>query len=153
GGRRVEPVEIDTLKPFVPDTFAGLPKTSSNAEKNGLAGLMVSKAEAHYGDNAGKSATLEVSDTGGVSGLVGLAGWMSIQGEKEDDNGSERTRKVNGRLTHEKVSKVGGTNEFAIVIGERFVVNASGRGVDLPTLKTAVASLDLEKLESMKDVG
>ena len=153
GGRRVDPVGIDQLKPFVPQVFAGLPRTSSNAEKAGIAGLMVSKAEATYGDGAQKRVTLEVSDTGGVSGLVGLATWVGLQGEKEDDNGSERTQKVNGRLVHEKISKTGGSNEFAVVLGDRFVVSAAGNGVDLNALKAAVSALDLGKLESMKDAG
>lgn len=153
GGKRVDPIGIDQLKPFVPDTFGGLPKTSSNAEKSGLAGLMVSKAEAKYGDGAGKTVTLEISDTGGVSGIMALAGWAGVEGESDDDNGSERTQKVDGRLTHEKVSKTGGTNEFAVVLGDRFVVSAKGQGVDIATLKAGVSSLDLGKLESMKTVG
>ena len=153
GGRRVDPIGIDQLKPFVPESFAGLPKTSSSAEKNGIAGLMVSKAQASYSDGAQKHVTLELSDTGGASGLMGLAGWIGLQGEKEDDNGSERTQKVNGRLVHEKVSKRGGTNEFAVVLGDRFVVSATGAGVDLGELKAAVGGLDLGQLESMKDVG
>ena len=154
GGRHVDPVAIDQLKPFVPETFAGLPKTSSNAEKNGFAGLAVSKAEATYGDRAEKSITLEVSDSGGMSGLVGLAGWVGVQGEKEDDYGSEKTQKIGGRLVHEKISKKsGGENEFGIVLGDRFMVSAKGRGVDINTLKAAVAGLDLGKLEAMKDVG
>jgi hypothetical protein len=153
GGKRVEPVGIEQLKPFVPETFAGLPRTSSNAEKSGIAGLMVSKAEATYDNGAGKSVTLEVSDTGGVSGLVALAGWAGVQGEKEDQNGSERTQKVNGRLVHEKISKRGGSNEYGLVLGDRFVVSAEGTGVDLATLKAALSGLDLGKLESMKDLG
>ena len=153
GGRRVDPIGIDQLKPFVPENFAGLPKTGSSAEKNGIAGLMVSKAQASYSDGAQKHVTLELSDTGGASGLMGLAGWIGVQGEKEDDNGSEKTEKVNGRLVHEKVSKRGGTNEFAVVLGDRFVVSATGRGVELGELKAAVGGLDLGKLESMKDVG
>jgi Yip1 domain len=153
GGKRVDPVSIDQLKPFVPEKFAGLPKTSSNAEKNGIAGLMVSKAEATYSDGGEKRVTLQISDSGGVSGLVGLAGWAGIQGEKDNDDGSERTQKIGGRLVHEKISKRGGDNEFAIVLGDRFVVSAEGRGIGFNELKAAVSNLDLAKIEGMKDVG
>lgn len=153
GGNRVEPVGIDQLKVFVPESFASLPRRSSNAEKNGIAGLMVSKAEATYGDGAGQAVTLQISDTGGVSGLVSLASWAGVQGEKDDDSGSEKTEKVGGRLVHQRLSKTGGSNEFGIVLGDRFVVNATGTGISLENLKAAVSSLDLARLESMKDVG
>src|SRR5262249_13757361 len=137
----------------VPDTFADLPRRTSNIEKNGIAGLMVSKAEATYGDSGGRQVRLEISDTGGVSGLVALAGWAGVQGEKEDENSVEQTQKVNGRLVHEKRSKQGGSNEYAIVLGDRFVVSAEGRGVDIGALKSAVGSLELAKLEAMKSAG
>jgi hypothetical protein len=153
GGKRVDPIGIDQLKPLVPETFGGLPKTSSSADKSGIPGFMVSKAEARYGDGAGKTVTLEISDTGGVSGIMALAGWAGIEGESEDDSGSERTHKVSGRLTHEKISKSGGTNEFGVVLGDRFVVSAKGNGVDIGTLKAGVSGMNLAKLESMKDVG
>jgi hypothetical protein len=153
GGKHVDPVAIDELKMFVPESFAGLPKKSSSAEKNGIAGLMVSKAEATYGDGAGKNVTLEISDTGGVSGLMGLASWAGVEGEKEDDSGSEKTRRVDGRLVHERTSKTGGVNEFGLVLGDRFMVSAKGRGVGVDALKTAISGLNLAKLESMKDAG
>ncbi len=152
GGKTVDPVAIEQLKPFVPETFAGLAKKSSRAEKSGALGLMVSKAEARYGDEAGKSAELEVSDVGGAGGMLAFAGWAMQQGEKEDQYGSEKTSKVDGRLVHEK-SRKDGRNEYNIVLGERFIVTAKGNGVDLNSLKSAVASLDLGKLEAMKDVG
>jgi hypothetical protein len=153
GGKRVDPIAIDELKPFVPDTFAGLPKTASSAEKTGIAGLMVSKAEARYGDGAGKSVSLDISDTGGVSGLMSLASWAGVEEEKDDDSASEKTQKVGGRLVHERISKTGGTNEFGIVLGERFVVSAKGNGVSVNDLKAAMAGIDLGRLEPMKGVG
>lgn len=153
GGKRVDPIAIDQLKPLVPSTFAGLAKTASNVEKTGMAGIMVSKAEATYGDGEGKRVNLDISDTGGVSGLVAFAGWAGMEGEKEDDSGSEKTVKVDGRLVHERIAKNGGANEFGIIVGDRFVINARGRGVSIDDLKAAVSSLDLAKLESMKDVG
>ncbi|HEX3905655.1 MAG TPA: Yip1 family protein [Polyangia bacterium] len=153
GGKHVDPIGIDQLKPFVPATFAGLDKTGGSAEKNGMAGLAVSKAEGIYSDHAKKHVTLEITDTGGASGLMGLAGWMNVQGEREDDNGFEKTQKVDGRLMHEKGSKQpGGSNEFTVVLGDRFIVAARG-SVDLPALKAAVAGLELGKLEAMKSVG
>lgn len=153
GGKKVDPLDVEQLKPFVPETFAGLKRSSYNAEKSGIAGLQVSKAEAQYSDDSGKSVELEISDTGGVSGLMAFAGWAGVQGVREDDSGSERTQKIDGRLVHEKTSKSGGTNEYAVVLGDRFVVSAKGDGVDVNTLKSAVGSIDLGKLESMKTVG
>jgi len=152
GGKKVEPVALSQLTPFIPDTFAGLAKRNSNSERTGMAGIMVASAEASYGDGD-KTATLEITDTGGASGLMGLASWAGVQGEKENDQMSERTERVGGRLVHQRVSKTGGENEFGIVLGDRFMVSAKGRGVDIDTLRGAVSNLDLPKLESMKNVG
>jgi hypothetical protein len=153
GGKRVEPISLDQLTPLVPETFAGLAKQSSNSERTGMAGIMVATAEATYGDGANKSVNLEITDTGGASGLMGLASWAGVMGERENADVSERTERVGGRLVHRKLSKTGGTNEFAIVLGDRFVVTAKGDGVDLNALQAAVSGLNLAKLESMKDVG
>jgi hypothetical protein len=97
--------------------------------------------------------TLDISDTGGVSGLMGLATWVGVEGEKEDESGTEKTQKIGGRIVHEKTSKTGGTNEFGLVLGERFIVSAKGNGVSVDELKAAISGLDLAKLESLKNVG
>ena len=151
GGTRVEPVALDELRPFVPETFVGLPRTSTEAERTGLAGIMVATAEAAYGDGADRYVTLELQDTGGMSGVMGLAGWMSGERQREDESSAERTERVDGRLVHEKLSKNGGTHEFNLVLRERFVVNATGRGITLDELKSAVSDLDLAGLETMAD--
>jgi hypothetical protein len=149
GGKAVEPVQLDVLKPFVPEQFAGLPRTDMRTERSGMAGLMVAKAEGVYGDAAGKRVQLEVVDTGGAAGLMGLASWMGIQGEREDSNHRESTRKEGNRLVHEEVDKRGGRNKYSVVLNDRFVVSAEGTA-DIGALKTGVGSLDLGKLESLK---
>ena len=151
GGRRFEPLEIEQLKVFVPETLGGLSRTSTRGERRGLGGIMVASTEAQYGDTS-RSINLEVVDSGGMSGLVGLASWAGAMDEKEDDDGFERTRKVDGRIVHEKSSKRG-SNEFAVVLGNRFIVTARGDGVSLDELKSAVSSLDLPRLERLKDAG
>ena len=83
---------------------------------------------------------------------MGMASWAAIQTTKEDDNGSEKTSKVNGRIVHEKRAK-DGTGEYSIVLGDRFVVTAESDDMSVDALKAAVASLDLGRLESMKDAG
>jgi len=143
---------LDQLKPFVPVSFAGLARTATSAEKTGVMGLMVSKAQASYSDGANQSIDLEVSDTGGASGLMALAGWAGVQGEKEDQYGSEKTMTVNGRLVHE-MSRKDGNSEYTLVLGQRFIVSAKGHRVALDQLKAAVSSLELGKLEALKDVG
>jgi hypothetical protein len=111
---------------------------------------MVAKAEATYGDSAGKRVHLEVVDSGGAAGLMGLASWMGVQTEREDAYHSERTRKEGERIVHEEVSKQGGRNKYGVILASRFMVSAEGNGVDIGTLKSGVASVDLGKLEATK---
>jgi hypothetical protein len=149
GGKGVDPVQLEALKPFVPDTFAGLPRTDLRTDRSGVAGLMTAKAEGVYGDATGKRASLEVTDTGGAAGLMGLASWMGVQGEKESADRRESTRKEGNRLVHEEVSKRGGKNKYMLVLNDRFVVSAEGT-VDIAALKSGVSSLDLKKIEALK---
>ena len=149
GGKGVEPVQLDQLKPFVPDQFAGLARTDLKTERGGMAGFTMARAEARYGDNAGKNVALEVMDTGGMAGVMGFASWIGFQGEREDAGRRESTRREGNRVIHEEIDKVGGHNEYTLVLAERFVVSAKG-SADIGTLKSGVASLDLGKLETLK---
>ncbi len=153
GGKNIEALDSTTLKSFVPETLGGLAKTSSKSEKTGAMGMAVSTTEASYGDGSGKSIRLEISDTGSAAGFLAMAGMVKVEGEKEDANGSEKTYKSGGRTIHERSSKTGGSNEYSLILGDRFTVKAVGNGVDLAGVKAAVASLDLAKLEGMKNAS
>jgi len=153
GGKRYEPLQLDALKPMLPESLAGLPRKGQSSERGGPPGLEMAKAQSEYGDAGGRSVRVELTDTGGAAGLMGLAGWAMVQSEKEDDRRIERSRKEGGRFVHETISKTGGDHKYSVIVGNRFVVDARGRGVSIDELKGAVASLDLGKLESMKETG
>ena len=148
GGKGVDPVQIDVLKPFVPEKFAGLPRADLRTERGGVAGLTVAKAEGEYREGD-KRVELEVTDTGGAAGLMGMVGWLGVTGEKEDANRRESTRKEGARIVHEQEDKRGGHNQYTVVLANRFVVSAQGNA-DLGSLKSAVNGLDLGKLEGIK---
>jgi hypothetical protein len=149
GGKGVEPVTLDKLTPFVPEKFAGLARTDMRTERSGVAGLKVAKAEATYG-SGDKSVELEVVDTGGAAGLMGLATWAGVQSEREDSNRRESTRKEGNRMIHEEVDKQGGSSKYTVVVADRFVVSAEGNGVDIGTLKAGVNAVNLGALEGLK---
>jgi hypothetical protein len=149
GGKGVDPVSIEQLKPFVPENVAGMPRTDLRTERGGVQGLMSAKAEASYG-NGEKNVRLEIVDTGGAAGLMGLASWMGIQGEREDSRHREATRKEGTRLVHEEQDKQGGSSKYMVVLADRFVVSAQGSGVDVGTLRSAVNGVNLSGLESLK---
>lgn len=149
GGKGVEPVQIDALKPFVPDQFAGLPRKDLRTERGGMAGIMTAKAEGIYGNETGKTVRLQVTDTGGVAGLMGAASWMGVQGERETADRRESTKREGNRVVHEEVDKRGGNNKYTVVLADRYIVEARG-AADINALKSGVKAIDLGKLEALK---
>jgi hypothetical protein len=151
GGKGVEPVQLETLRGFMPEKFAGLARTAMRADRSGVAGLMASTVEGDYGEGD-RSVELEIVDTGGAAGLTGLAGWAAIGATSESDDGDrvERMRREGNRLVREQSSKRDGTSTFSVILADRYVVTAEGRGVDLAALRAAVGTLDLNGLEALK---
>ena len=153
GGKRYTPLSIDELKPFVPEKLAGLGRTEISAESGGMPGLQTAQARGEYQDSSGKRVVLEVTDTGGAGGVMALAGWAAMQGEKESGGRVERTRKEGNRLVREEYDKRGGEAEYTVIVGDRFVVEARGQGMSIDALRSAVGSLDLGRLESLREKG
>jgi hypothetical protein len=96
---------------------------------------------------------LEVSDMGTAKGLVAMAGAMGAEQEHSTDSGYEKTYTADGRLTHEAWDHASGSGEYSLVVGHRFAVKAQGNAGSIDELKQAVASVDLDKLEALKDEG
>jgi hypothetical protein len=153
GGDEVEALAPDMLKPFIPDTLAGLKRTDFSAERNGAMGMQVSEAHATYSDGANRSLKLEVTDTGSAKGFLALAGFAAVQADKETDHGYEKTYKQNGNLVHEQWDAQTKYGEYGVILGDRFAVKLSGNADSIDQLKAAVGSINLAGLAALKDVG
>lgn len=154
GGDTVEALTPEALKPFLPDTLGGMPRSSYEATRNAPIGIQVSNAKATYRNpQGGPELQLEITDTGGAKGMMALAGFAGIEEDKQSDHGYEKTYHQDGRMIHEQWNN-GGSGEYTIVLGDRFVVAVHGSGVaNIEALKAVVAGLNLGGLEALKNQG
>lgn len=149
----VEALAPDQIKTFLPDSLGNLKRTSISAQRNSAMGMQVSDASAEYSNGSNQHITLEVADTGGAKGFVAMAAAMAPEEDKETDHGYDKTHTVDGNLVHEAWDTQSKSGEYSVVLGQRFTVKATGNADSIDQLKQAVASIDLGKLESMKDAG
>jgi hypothetical protein len=148
GGKGTSALPADALKAHLPETLAGLPRTSLSAGRNAALGLEVSGASAEYSDGAGRTLQLEISDTGGAKGLVALADWANAEQEREWAGGYERDYHQGGRMVHERWDGNSSTGEYAMIVGDRFAVEVSGKATSMEELKAALGGVNVAALEA-----
>ncbi|HWW21133.1 MAG TPA: hypothetical protein VNZ06_10040, partial [Steroidobacteraceae bacterium] len=154
GNTKVESLAPDRIKPFIPDSLAGLPRTSISVSRNGALGMQMSTGTATYSDGGQHSLHLEIADTGSLKGLVGFAtGYAGTEQDTETDTGYEKIYKSGGQLVHEKWDNRGSYGEYGVVVGDRFSVKVSGNASNIGELKSAVNALDLSGLAALKGEG
>lgn len=143
----IKPVETETLKAMLPDTIGAYSRTGFSTMALGAAG---SGVEGTYQSN-GVGFSLKVQDMLALSGLAGIGSAMGIEQEKEDANGYEKIGTVDGQWREERWNKSSGSGTYAVMIGNRFRVEADGTVPDIEVLKAAVASVDAGDLEDLAE--
>jgi hypothetical protein len=153
GGAKVESLAPDRIKPFLPETLAGLPRRTLSAERNAAMGMQISEGRATYDDGQGRELTLEITDLGSAQGVMALAGWASIESERQTETGYEKTARIDGRIVHEEWDDSRKSGEYSVVLGERFVAKIEGKADGIAQLKDALGAVDLARLEALKGEG
>jgi Yip1 domain len=149
GQQGVAALPADQMKAFLPETLAGLPRKSLSAERNAAMGFEVAEASADYSDGAGRNLRLEINDTGGAQGLLGLAAWANVEEEREWDGGYEKTYRDSGRMIHERWDSKANRGEYSAIVANRFAVKVSGQASSMDELKAALAAgVDVPGLEA-----
>jgi hypothetical protein len=153
-GGKVESLAPDRIKPFIPDSLDGLSRTQLSVQRSGAMGMQMSTGSATYSDGAQHTINLEITDTGSLKGLVGFAaGYGGTEQDTETDTGYDKLYKSGDQLIHEKWDNKSMSGEYGVIVADRFAVKVSGNGASIGELKSAVNSLNLSGLASLKSNG
>jgi hypothetical protein len=157
GSVRHDPVDFNTLKGMLPASLPNMQRTNAQGSAQQAMGVKSSSATADYQGTATGSSNpsmhIKISDMSGVSGLLDATSGLVPTGETQTDTGFEKDTVLNGRAVHEKYDRRSGDGEVSAIIAKRFSVEVTGQGVDIAQLEKTLGSLDLARLESMKDTG
>lgn len=156
GITKVEPVDFRKLKELLPEELAGISRTNAEGEKAGAMGMKVSKAEGEYEDGD-KKIDISITDMGfmasGGLGAMMTAGWLMADIDRESDTEMERTTKIKGYKGFEEYRFDDKSGKVSLFVADRFIVEISGRQIELDDLRDLVDEIDLDELESMKEEG
>ncbi len=155
GAASYDPIDFRKLKEALPAELVGFEKGDAEGSKNSAFGINVSEAKQSFRSADGKkSVRFEITDPGSLAGPFALAHmWLNIEVDKESSSGYEKTSTVGGRRVHEKWDTSGKRGEVQTVVGKRFLVEVDARGLEMHEVKALLSTLDIGKLESMKEEG
>lgn len=142
----------ETLKALLPASIAGFTRGEVKTSSGSMGEIEGSEAAGRYA-KGDASLRLKVTDLGGAGALAGLASGFNVKSSSDDGTSYERIGKVDGRMTTETYNRSSKHGEFAVLVGERFMVSAEGDGVTIEELKAAVAAVPAARLEGMAKGG
>ena len=113
--------------------------------------MVVSQASADYSGEDGTHLDIKLLNIGNLAGPLGLglAGWASVEIDRETETGYEKSTVLGGNKAFEKYDTRSKHGEVKVLVGSRFIVEVRGRNVKVD-IKAAVGKLDLAKLAALK---
>lgn len=148
-----DPVDFRRLKELLPEELAGMARTSSEGQKQGMGGFNVSMANAEYGADPA-AVTVTLTDLGGAqAAMLFGAAWTMVDMDKETDTGFERTTEIAGNPGYEKYDSGSERGEMQAIVADRFLVKVEGRSVTEDQLRGVMTALDFDALDDMRDEG
>jgi hypothetical protein len=143
-GMAGKPVAMQDLKDLLPASLGEFRRESLEAHGTEI-GMSSAKASYAAGD---RHIELGIADLGVVSAVASI--WGQFTGERETAHEVEKTYKQGERTVHEAWRKDGSHVEIGVLLANGLLVQAEGSHVDAATVKRALDSLDLARIEAMK---
>jgi hypothetical protein len=143
-------VDFEKLVELIPEV-SGWTRSKPRGEQASAMGFSYSTAKTSY-EKGDSSLQLEITDTAfskivlaPVTIMMG-AGWA----ERSSD-GYKKAQAVNGQPGFESWENDPKDGEITVLVANRFIVNAKGRGVDsIETVRALAQAVDFNKLAALK---
>ncbi|MCB1070302.1 MAG: hypothetical protein H7A43_05425 [Verrucomicrobia bacterium] len=145
-------VNFRTLKELLPETVAGLKRTSIEGEKSSAMGVTIAFAEADYEGSDRARVTAKITDLSAMGQVMLMAqlAWTQSEIDRESDEEYQRTTTLQGFKAMERYNQRNSEGEIQVFVDERFAVEVRGRNVGADTLKAALEGIDLQALADIK---
>jgi hypothetical protein len=148
-GQPVQVVDYEKLKELVPE-LSGWERSKVKGEQQSMGAFSVSKAEADY-KKGDASIDFDITDTTSVSMLLAPFMMVGANFSERSDEGYKKGINLNGMTGFEEWRKDGGHGEVHLLVANRYIVSANGRGLDSPDVaRQLVQAVNLQKLAALK---
>jgi hypothetical protein len=139
----------DDLKSLLPATLSGgFRRTDVSTASGGAAGFDFGNAKAVYAKGDARI-TLSLTDMGAMGALAALGGAFGANASEEKATSYSKMGQVDGRMTMEEFNRETKSGKFAVVVGDRVVVEAEGTDASMEALHAAVGAVDLGQVEAL----
>jgi hypothetical protein len=150
GGQGGKPMELDTLRRFVPEKFDGFQREGLDARTENLMGMSTASVAAQYASGISE-VEIRLQDLGAVPALVmAQAAWANSTVDRETAGEIERVYKKDGIAIKELYRKNGNSGSMQLLLPNQIMVVVTGKRTTFESVRTAVASLDLKGLAQLK---
>ena len=144
---KIPPVAASRLQELLPATINGYARSETSS---GSVGQLGSTAEGRY-EADGKRIILKLVDMSALGAVAGMGAAMGVEQSREDADSYEKTGVVDGQMRIEEWNRKTGQGRYAVMVGNRFMIEAQGNPGSVEELKAAVAQIDQEDLEDLLD--
>lgn len=138
-----EPWTAQEMQDALPESLAGLERTSSERSSTGAAGITMAQAQATY---EGEGRTLEVQMMSGGGIMAGPAmAFTMVEFDRADDNGYERTITYDGMKGMQEWEENGDDRHavMMILVHSSLMVRLEADGMTMDEVEDAFDDLDL----------
>ncbi len=139
----------DALGALMPARVDDLNRRSLSGERRTAARVTATRATARYDGPGTQRLSLSLSDLAAAGALTGMVSGLDVERSRETPDGYVRVERADGRLAVEAYDRRSSRGRYAVLVADRFLVEADGQGLPMADLKSAVGSLDYDRLDAL----